>query len=202
MIATSFALLSWRAFRRRCIALEPKLSNNALVLGAGATLCADIRNPLPWTIAIDFVTIEHTEHIAVGDPNEYPVRIPPKSAATLRFGIKTKTLGPAAVVGFGIVFGDGSGRFRAEAHIETPIDIDVLPSPVLPDGHPRAAFLPESAIAPRSSGRFSDAEEFDRKPFVPGDPVKHIDWRTFARRRELCVLRPCGMPQSLSLIHI
>lgn len=200
IIATSFALLSWRAFRRQCIVFDPKISSNALVLGAGATLSAAVRNPLPWTIAIDFITIEHTEHIAVGDRNEYPVRIPPKSDATLRFSIKTKALGPAAVVGFGFVFGDGSGRFRAEAHIETPIDIDVLPSPVLPDGRNTAAFLTDSAIGSRRPARSPDAEDFERKPFVPGDPVKYIDWRAFARRRELCVLRPCGMPQSRALL--
>lgn len=204
----SVALFSWRAFRLRRIVFQPRLLASSISLDADTKLVVDLQNPLPWTLTIDLVACEHTLHLRIDDGHAYPIRLAPKTAVQLSFAVHAKSLGPAGIVGFCVAIGDGHDMFRGEAHIETNLDLDVIPPEIF---HPAKKIrLLMRSIDDRNSTRQlaavpeapSDAEHFERKPYAPGDPIRYVDWRALARTRELYVYKPTlsHLPHAVLLV--
>lgn len=204
----SVALFSWRAFRLRRIVFRPRLLASSIFLDADAKLVVDLQNPLPWTLTIDLVACEHTLHLRIDDEHAYPIRLAPKTAVQLSFAIHAKSLGPAGIVGFCVAIGDGHDMFRGEAHVETNLDLDVIPPEIF---HPakKIRLLMRSTDDQNSTRQLAaarqappDAEDFERKPYAPGDPIRYIDWRALARTRELYVYKPTQsrLPHAVLLV--
>ena len=196
----SIALISWRAFRIKRIVFDPKLGTTSIAVGASTILSIDLQNPLPWALTIDLISSDHTVHLGIDDSHSYPIQIPSKTAIQLTFTVHAKSIGPAGIVGFCIVLGDGHDMFRGEAHVETNLDIDVVPvESFLPARQNRlilAPFAPPHSSAPRPFYTVPiDAEQFEHKPYTAGDSIRHIDWRALARSRQLYVYKPIQAPQ-------
>lgn len=84
---------------------------------------------------------------------------------------------------------DVFGLARIRWTIDTPSHIVVLPDPGRLDSMPVVQSLATSDGLPHPSGA-PEGDRMEIRRYVPGDSVRHILWKTYARTRELNVRLP------------
>ena len=91
-----------------------------------------------------------------------------------------------------IVFTDCFGLFRLTLKTPIPLQVQVLPQ-VIRDRAEETSRLLLTLTMGSSGGRLREQENIlgnDLKQYIPGDPVKRIHWKNYARSGELLVRIP------------
>jgi len=89
------------------------------------------------------------------------------------------------------------GLFALPVAINRRASVLILPKPVKP---PRVAALPRGVIfRPKPGGGF--AEDYDLRPYRPGDPIRSVHWKLSAKLNSLTIREPLVPPPHSRLIH-
>ncbi len=116
----------------------------------------------------------------------------PREKAEYKTTLSCKYAGSYAAGISMITFQDCFGLFRLKMKIPTPLFVQVLPM-VNPDRSAETSRALLELAAGASGGRMLEKEDIlgnDMAPYTPGDPLKRIHWKNYARSGELFVRLP------------
>lgn len=189
VIASSYLILLmiWRSCRTGHLRLSTHIQTQQPRAGVPFELYTEIDNGLPFAIDLETIVFHTTRHIRIDSHAQSAVRIPPHRAANDVFKVISLDFGNAAVIGAALALSDAFGLFRAEIHIPCALPIDIVPNIKTISSQ---AMAPLSQCARKLSVSSADREPENLRPFVKGDELRKILWRSFAKYRQLIVRTP------------
>src|SRR5207302_4467199 len=125
----------------------------------------------------------------LGAPVRVPiVRLPAGQTVTHRYGLRCARRGVYQVGPLVAVAGGPLGLARRETVVEAPVELLVHPRVEIVSDRPLTRQFEDPPIRPPISKPWPSGLEFyGMRPYVPGDDVRNIVWRAYARTRELLV---------------
>ena len=126
------------------------------------------------------------------DMTEKWISLLPREKAEFRTTLSCRYAGSYAAGISMITFHDCFGLFTLKMKTPAPLNVQVLPMVNRDSSEETARMLLELA-AGASGGRMREQENIlgnDMAPYMPGDPIKRIHWKNYARSGELFVRLP------------
>lgn len=153
----------------------------SVFVGQTAKIPVQIRNPSTTHSLSIRLVFEGQDHPAY--------HIPPNTTESLYLSTSAKQRGKLIISKFGVATQFPMGLFRAWAWIALDLQCLVFPKPHNPNQQPPtdATDTGGAQDARESGDDFAGLREFN-----PGDPPRHVAWKSFARNEELMVRQFAG----------
>lgn len=141
---------------------------------------------------------------APGEATGLPLsaRVGPRQVAEARYTLRVDRRGKHAFGPVTVRWRSPLGLWERQRSLEVPGELRVYPDFSQLKTYGLRARLAEQRAPVRVRRRPGGENEFQRlRPYVPGDPYRHIDWRATARRRSF-VTREFGQESNQNLIFL
>lgn len=157
--------------------------------GETLTVRFSARNRVPWPKLHLSLADELPAGLEPVDPEPAPIHLAPLGEDHVEYQVRLRRRGVHAIPAIRIVSADMLGLAVLESRVARPSEIVV---------YPRVVDLPARAMPPEPGGGQSPLEASSRKgegasffgirEYRPGDPLRHVHWRSAARWGHLAVV--------------
>ncbi len=156
----------------------------ALSLGRGGEVSYHWRNASGRTARLRIREIRPAIVGGVLPPR--PLRVPPRGARAERLAVVPARRGHETAGGFAVDSVGPLGLGVRRGAIALPWEVTVYPPLVTPRLQASVARAQRRALGQRAVRRLGEGRMFESlREWVPGDDVRHIDWKATARRRKV-----------------
>ncbi|MFT4626700.1 MAG: hypothetical protein ACI8PZ_005378 [Myxococcota bacterium] len=126
----------------------------------------------------------------------------PSTEGEVQYELRVDTRGRQSFGGITLRWLSPLGLWERQLRLDTPEELRVYPDFAQLRQSGMNSRLAEQRVPARVRRRPGGENEFQRlRPYVPGDPYRHIDWRATARRREFTT-REFGQESNQNLIFL
>lgn len=182
----------------RSVSVQPALSRSAVSKGDGLSLDIKLTNTRFLPVPIIEVTVEPTAHFKLGGENVLRGSVAGKSINTLKLPVTAVHSGKAHIRISSVKLTDYLGIFSFRLKLSNELsDLTVAVYPDVPDVAVQTSLIKASSQFMSSEDEEEEALDsspvptglagYDHREYVPGDPIKRINWKASSKRDILLV---------------